>query len=144
VSEAGQGILLSIEQIQKLVSRCPYQAWLGLKVIESDREHTVLELPWREELMSSPEQRSTHGGVLAALIDAGGCYAIAASLGYTVPTVDMHVDYHRVAKPGPLVAHGRPIKIGRLVAVAEARITDGDNRLIASGKVVYRNKRNSA
>lgn len=135
---------LAIAQVQQLVSRCPYQSWLGLKVTGFDREYTVLELPWRDELMGSPEQRTVHGGVLAALIDAAGCYSIAANLGYTVPTVDMRIDYHRVARPGELVARGRAIKIGKLVAVAEVRITDSDNRLIASGKIVYRNKRNSS
>ena len=135
--------MLSVEELQKLVTRCPFQAWLGLRVTNIRPDLTVLELPWREELMSSPEARSTHGGVLASLIDTAGCCAVAANLGYTVPTVDMRVDYHRVAGPGRLVAEGRPLKIGKLVAFAEAKIFDGAGELVASGKIVYRHKRNS-
>ena len=134
---------LTLEQLQALISRCPFQAWLGLRATAITADGVELEIPWREELMSSPEAQSAHGGVLATLVDAAGCYAITPRLGYTVPTVDMRVDYHRVAKPGPLRAHGKVLKIGRLVAVTEARILDASDQLVASGKIVFRNKRNS-
>ncbi len=135
---------LSVAEVQQLVSRCPYQSWLGLQVIECDGDQTVLELPWREEFLGSPEQRAVHGGVLSALVDAAGCYAVATKLGYTVPTVDMRVDYLSMARPGNLVATGKVLKIGRLVAATEVDVTDCDRRLVAHGKVIYRNTRNSA
>jgi len=134
---------LSLGKLQGLISRCPFQTWLGLRATAITAEGAELEIPWREELMSSPEAQSTHGGIIATLVDAVGCYSIAAQLGYTVATVDMRVDYHQVAKPGRLRALGKVLKIGRLVAVAEAQILDNGGQLVASGKIVYRNKRNS-
>ena len=64
-------------------------------------------------------------------------YAIAAKIGVPVPTVDLRVDYHRVAEPGDLVAKGRVVRLGNTNAVAEASVHDGKDRLIASGRGVY-------
>lgn len=132
-------IKLSADEIQRRIDYCPFQAWLGLRVTEASIERTVIELPWRKELMSNPDAKATHGGVLTTLIDTVGGYSLAVSLGYTLPTLDIRVDFHRVAKPGILVGQGTPLKIGRLVAVAEARVLQNE-RLIASGKIVFQSK----
>ena len=54
-----------------------------------------------------------------------------------VPTIDMRVDYHRLAKPGDLSAKGRVIKLGRQFSVCEAEIRDAAGELIASGRGTY-------
>jgi uncharacterized protein (TIGR00369 family) len=54
-----------------------------------------------------------------------------------VPTIDMRVDYHRLAKPGDLTAKGRVIKLGRQFSVCEAEIRDAAGELIASGRGSY-------
>ena len=77
------------------------------------------------------------GGILAALIDLAGDYAIAAKLGRGVPTIDMRIDYHRTALPGPLVARANVIKIGSTLATAEAQVFDNSDKLIASGRGAY-------
>ena len=87
--------------------------------------------------MSHPKVRYTHGGILAALIDLAGDYAIAARLGRGVPTIDMRIDYHRTALPGPLVARATIIKIGSTVATAEAQVFDEGGKLVASGRGAY-------
>ena len=134
---------MSHSDLQALIGRCPFQQWMGLALrsIEADGIH--LMVPWRDEFLSSPEANSCHGGILASLLDAAGCYAVAAQLGYSVPTVDMRVDYHRVAHPDALVAQAKRLKVGRTIASAEARVFDADDRLIASGRMVYLCRKNS-
>lgn len=136
--------VLTHEQLQALVSRCPFNKWLSLELLAITDEGVELMIPWREELTSSPEVESVHGGILATLIDNGCGYAIAARVGFSVPTVDMRVDYHNVAKPGKLITKATTLKIGRLVAVAVAKIYDDKNKLIASGRTIHMLKRFSS
>ncbi|NYT62506.1 PaaI family thioesterase [Alcaligenaceae bacterium] len=108
-----------------------------MSVLSADEEGLVLTVKWREDFISSPEIRSTHGGILAAIIDATGDYAVAIKVGHPVPTVDMRVDYHRVAYPGDLRAEGRVINLGKSMATAEARVLDASGKLVASGRALY-------
>lgn len=126
-----------VEMAIQFVDRSPLNRWLGMSVLNADDDGIVLNIKWREDFISSPELRSTHGGILATLIDAAGDYAVAIKVGHPVPTVDMRVDYHRIAHPGDLRAEGRIINLGKSMATAEARVLDTSGRLIASGRALY-------
>jgi uncharacterized protein (TIGR00369 family) len=129
--------LLNLSELQAIVDRSPFNRFLGMKAESIDDEKLVLSIHWREELISSPERQSTHGGVLAAMVDACCDYVIAARIGRAIPTVDLRVDYHRAATPGDLKVEARIVQLGSTLATAEARIHDLNGRLIASGKGVY-------
>jgi len=111
--------------------------WLGMKVEAVGDGWVHLRIRWREELVSSPERQSTHGGILATLVDGAGDYAVASRLGRAVPTLDLRVDYHRVATPGDLRAQAKVIHQGGTVATAETQVFDLSDRLIASGRGLY-------
>jgi uncharacterized protein (TIGR00369 family) len=89
--------LLSLPDLQAMVDRSSFNRFLGMKVEAINEEKLELSIRWREELVSSPERQSTHGGVLAAMVDCCCDYVIAARLGRAIPTVDLRVDYHRAA-----------------------------------------------
>lgn len=121
-----------------MLSRSPFHRWLGMRVVEGADSGTVkVEVPWREELMSNPDARVVHGGVLATLVDSAADLAIGARLGYTLPTVDLCVDYHKAAVECGVVAVGRVIRIGRTIASAGAEIYDPAGSLLASGRAVF-------
>ncbi len=92
---------------------------------------------WREEWVANHKLGQTHGGILAALIDFAADFALVHNIGGPVPTVDMRVDYHRLAMRGDLIAKGRVIKFGKQFSVCEAQIFDEGGRLIASGRGTY-------
>ncbi|GAC1679280.1 MAG: hypothetical protein NVS9B2_30400 [Steroidobacteraceae bacterium] len=77
-----------------------------------------------------------HGGYAATLLDSAcGCAvhsALSCKQGYT--TLELKVSYHRAlsSDTGPVRAEGKVVSIGKRVAFAEARITDGAGRLYAS------------
>lgn len=129
--------VLDFAALDELVRDAPFHRWLGVTLKALSEKEVEISLPWREEFVSDPTARYTHGGILAALIDLAGDYAVAARLGRGVPTVDMRVDYHRTALPGPLVARARVIKLGATLATAEAEVFDDRDRLVASGRGVY-------
>ncbi|ODT13004.1 MAG: hypothetical protein ABS57_20140 [Mesorhizobium sp. SCN 65-12] len=125
------------DTLDAMVRGCPFHRWLGVSLKSMSGDSVEILLPWREEFVSDPEVRYTHGGILAALIDLAADYAIAARIGRGVPTVDMRVDYHRAALPGPLVARASVIKRGGTLATAEAHVFDENDKLVASGRGVY-------
>ncbi len=128
---------LDLAAFQERMLAAPFHRWLGLKLQAAGHDGVTIVMPWREEMVSDPVRRYTHGGILAALIDLTADYAIAARIGRGVPTIDMRIDYHRAAKPGDLVARGTVIKLGTTVSTAGAEVHDRDGKLIASGRGVY-------
>ena len=128
---------LSIEEMQRLITRGPFHQWLGLKVLAVSADGLEVRATWREEWMANPDRRHTHGGILAALIDLSADFALASRLGHAVPTIDMRADYHRAAMPGDLIARSRVLKFGSQFSVCEAEVHDLEGRLIASGRGSY-------
>jgi uncharacterized protein (TIGR00369 family) len=90
----------------------------------------------------SPDERTynpmgtVHGGYAATLLDSACGIAthskLAPGQGYT--TLELKVAYHRpmTAGTGPVRAVGSVTSFGRRVAYSEAKLTDGEGRLLAS------------
>ena len=78
-----------------------------------------------------------HGGYAATLLDSAcGCAAhsqLTAQQAYT--TLELKVAFHKAIRhdTGPLRAKGKVLSIGRRAAFAEARLTDAQGVLYASG-----------
>jgi uncharacterized protein (TIGR00369 family) len=128
---------MTLEEAQALVDRGPYLRWLGITVKIFQEDLVEIRATWREDWVANPSLQQTHGGILAALIDFAADFALVPHVGRMVPTIDMRVDYHRLAKPGDLVAKGRVVKLGRQFSVCEAEIRDAAGELVASGRGTY-------
>ncbi len=128
---------MTLEEVQEIIDNGPYLSWLGLKVLELGEDSIEVKATWRPEWVANPKLTQTHGGILAALIDFGADFALVKNIGRPVPTIDMRVDYHRLAKPGNLIVKGKVIKFGKQFSVSEARIYDEAGALIASGRGTY-------
>lgn len=128
---------MTLEEVQKTITRGPYHQWLGLEIIAFDEDSVEIKARWREEWVVHPERRYTHGGVLAALVDLAADWAMVTRTGRGVPTIDLRVDYHAAALPGDLIAKGRIVRWGNQVSTAEAHIYDQQGKLLASGRGTY-------
>jgi len=128
---------MNVQELQAIVDRCPLNRWLRMTVQSVEPGSASFVVRWRDEWLSSPERQSIHGGILATLIDGAGNYALAARLGSAVPTIGLHVDYHRRAGPGDLSAIARPIHVGGTVSTAEVEVFDSLGALSASGRGTY-------
>ena len=125
------------EELQVRLVANHFNEWMGLKIVALDEEKIEIMMGWREEMISNPKARVTHGGILGALVDVAADFMIAAKLGAPAPTVDMRVDYHRAAAPGDLKAVGRIIRVGGTFSTAEAEVFDDDEKMVASGRGLY-------
>lgn len=77
---------------------------------------------------------SVQGGFLAAMLDDTLGPALVATLppGHFAPTLDLQVQYHRPAGPGPLVCRGRVVRRTRDVGFLAGELSDGDGTLLAT------------
>ncbi len=126
-----------LEELRDLLALAPFHRWLGLGIAEVVANELVISMPWRDEIISNPTVGAAHGGIVSALIDLTGLYTVIAMGGAARATADLHVDFHRPAKPGPLRAIGTPVKLGRQISVAATRILAADGTLVASGRGAY-------
>lgn len=128
---------VDLEELKDRVSRAPLHRFLQLKVLELEAGRARLLLPFRTEILAN--ETYIHGGVIATLIDVTGDWAVATLGGQPVPTVDMRVDYLRVARNGEdLTAVGEVIRQGKNLAVADVAVYNPHGQLVAIGRALYR------
>jgi uncharacterized protein (TIGR00369 family) len=126
-----------LDILQARLDRTPFNAWLGIRLISGGGGQAELQVPWRPEFVSTPELQATHGGVLASLVDVACVFALTCDTGNVHATVDLRIDYHARAVPGPFRAFGTVIRAGRSFSTSEARVLDADGRLVASGRGLF-------
>ncbi|MCX7153104.1 MAG: PaaI family thioesterase, partial [Proteobacteria bacterium] len=78
-----------------------------------------------------------HGGVIAALIDTVGDYALIAQLGVGVPTINFSVDFLRAATGPTLEAVACVRRNGRTIGVVDIEVFDSRGALVAVGRGCY-------
>jgi uncharacterized protein (TIGR00369 family) len=115
---------------------------IGLELVEADVKAgtAVLRLPYRPEHTNMPDEAGAgiHGGMIATLIDAAASFPVVVHTGnFNIATVNMRVDYLSWTGHATLLGHGRVVKAGRTVAVADCDIRDEKGKLCAIGRVTF-------
>ncbi|MDG4801585.1 PaaI family thioesterase [Micromonospora sp. WMMD980] len=111
----------------------PITSLIDIARMEADEGRVVVEL-LPQEFHYNP-LGTVHGGVLSTLLDtAAGCAVhttLPAGVGYT--SLDLNVKFLRpvTVASGTLRCEGTVLQRGRRTALAEARLTDPMNRLVA-------------
>lgn len=119
------------------LERSPYARFLRVTLVRQEDGLVEFRLPFREEFVRGDGADWLHGGVVAALVDITGDFAVATRYGSGVPTIDLRIDYLRPARRGDLVALGRAVRAGRTVGVADIEVRDARGDLVAVGRGVY-------
>jgi uncharacterized protein (TIGR00369 family) len=123
--------------VELRVDTSPFHRLIGLELVRADQGEVELRLAWREEFRREDGSDWYHGGIISALIDIAGDFAIASKLGRWVPTIDLRVDYLRPAREGVLVALARAVKVGKTVGVADVELRNGQGAVVAVGRAAY-------
>jgi len=129
----------TFEFVRDNIAQTPFHQWLLPELLEVNEEASsvTLRLPVRPEFCRLPGRPELHGAIVAAMIDISGHASIAAKVLHSVATVDMRVDYLRLASGTELMATATVIKLGRTIGVVDVRITDDQKRLVAIGRAAY-------
>lgn len=124
----------SAADVQAIVDRSAFLSWMGLTIDELGPDSIQATAKWRPEWVANPKVGQTQGGVLASLIDFAANLAMMNKMGGPVLTIDLRIDYHRLATKGDLTVRGRVIKFGRTIATSEAEVLDASGKVLASGR----------
>jgi uncharacterized protein (TIGR00369 family) len=118
------------------LAESPFHRLLGLELVRAEEGLFEIRVPFRPEFLRADGEDWLHGGVLSAVIDIAGDYAVASQTGGDVPTVDLRIDYLRPAR-GSLLVTARVIKVGRTLGVADVEVRDDEGRIVAIGRGTY-------
>lgn len=123
-----------IRCVSELVNRCPYFTLLSMKIVDVGIGFSLLEIDLEKKHLQP--FGLVHGGVFASIIDAAAFWSIFYNIDNPnagATTVDLKLNYLAPAVSGKLIAKGTQIKLGKTLGYAEARVTDGEGRLLAHG-----------
>ncbi len=118
-----------------LRDRTPLHALLDIQMVEIGDRHAILSMPVRAESFNSTG--NLHGGALATLIDVAAGAAAARGSGFqpgrqSLVTADLHVRYLGRPHGDMVYARADVLKAGRQLIVVECRVTDREDRIVAS------------
>jgi len=120
------------------LDRSPYQRFLGVKLVRADEGLVEIRLPFKGEFLRMDGSDWYHGGIVSALADIAGAYAVVTVAGEgSGATIDLRVDWVKPARKGDLVAIGRIVKTGRTICVADVEVRDNSNVLIAVARGTF-------
>ncbi|TDB77716.1 PaaI family thioesterase [Micromonospora sp. KC723] len=111
----------------------PIMRLVDMARLEADEGRVVVELV-PQEFHYNP-LGTVHGGVISTLLDTAAACAVhttlPAGVGYT--SLDLNVKFLRpvTVASGTLRCEGTVLQRGRRTALAEARLTDAEDRLVA-------------
>ena len=122
-----------VKAVSQLVNRSPYFALLSMEVRDLQWGTSLLEV-YLEEKHLQPFG-NVHGGVMASVVDAATFWAVFPQVerGKGLTTAEIKVNYLAPVQKGKLVARGQSIKLGRTLALGEARVMDSGGKLVAHG-----------
>jgi uncharacterized protein (TIGR00369 family) len=113
--------------------------WRTLGYRRTDGAHGRVTLEWdapAEYAFPAESGHIVHGGLVATLLDTamgGACWTVLED-GETFLTADLHTEFLRATRPGPLRAEGRVVHRTKRVAFCEADLYDADGTHLASAR----------
>jgi uncharacterized protein (TIGR00369 family) len=109
----------------------PVADLIGIELVEGGGGECTMRLEAGER--HSNPMGTIHGGIICDLADAAMGMAFFSTLGEgeSFTTLELKLNFLRPFWTGTLVAHGKVISRGKTVGLAECRVVDAQDRLIA-------------
>jgi uncharacterized protein (TIGR00369 family) len=114
--------------------RPPVSDLLGWDLIAVDPDAGTIEVAFTATERFLNPAGHVQGGILTAMLDDTMGPALVATLGpgEFAPTIDLQVQFHRPARPGRFVGHGRVMRRGRDIGFLSGELADADGAVVAT------------
>ncbi|QPP09145.1 PaaI family thioesterase [Streptomyces bathyalis] len=111
----------------------PSARTLGWELIDVDPEQGRIEVAFEAGQQFTNPGGTVQGGFIAAMLDDAMGPALGATLDSKVlaPTLDLHVQYLRPARPGRFVGRGRVVQRGNEVCFLAGELLGADGKTVA-------------
>ncbi|GAA2583837.1 PaaI family thioesterase [Actinomadura fulvescens] len=111
----------------------PAAVTLGWELVEVDPEEGTIQVAFQAGEQFVNPVGVIQGGFLAAMLDDTLGPALVATLpeNQFAPTLDLHVQFLRPARPGRLLGYGRIVKRGRDVCFLAGELVGPDGKTVA-------------
>lgn len=118
----------------------PAPALLGFKLLAIDPERGTIEVEFDGKPEFTNPVGNIQGGFLAAMLDDTMGPALVATLGEHefAPTLELKVNFHKPARPGKLICHGRIVSRGGTIAFLAGELRSPAGELLASATATAR------
>jgi uncharacterized protein (TIGR00369 family) len=109
----------------------PVATLVGFKLVSTERGQAIIEMEASEQ--HANPMGTLHGGILCDIADAAMGMACASTLeaGETFTTLEMKINFLKPVWKAKLRAVGQIVKEGHTVSLAECRVTDEKEQLVA-------------
>jgi len=129
------------ERMAMVIARTPFMKHLGMEFVDAGEGWAKLKMRYQDE--NSTAAKALHGGANSSLIDTTGAMAAWTTAEIATPkyfgsTVGINVNYLSGAIGEDIFAEGRVLKRGKEIIYSDVRVTNGADKLLAQGTVVYR------
>lgn len=125
--------------IQGYIQGNEFGRYLGMDFIISENGEVHYKITIEAKHLATPA--TAHGGVIAALADAGlgvGALSVSSEFGNVVSTVEFKISYLRPAKLNDqLILKSRLLKSGKSLIFMEADIFNQQNELVAKANGTF-------
>jgi len=126
----------------------PFNKVLGLRLESMDPKAPKLAFDMRPELVGNSRRGILHGGVISAVLDATGGFAIMLALAKepkpgekisfpNMGTIDLRVDYLRPGRGKHFISAAKVVRLGNRIAVTHMELTNDEGELISTGAAAY-------
>ena len=122
------------------IPRPPSMELTDWTLLELDTEAGTIRVQFDGKSEFANAVGTVNGGLMAAMLDDTMGPMVVATLapGSFASTIELKTNFIRPAPIGPLIGEGRIVHKGRSIAFAEARLSDGEGNLLATGTATLR------
>jgi uncharacterized protein (TIGR00369 family) len=125
------------EAIRARLRDADFWTWMGMTLSSLDQGRSEIRLDLRPHHLNPGG--ITHGGVIAAVLDAAAGLAHRTEIGIDAShvTIDLNVNYLKPARSAVLIARGRSLQSGERIGYAEATLLDESEAVLARATATF-------
>lgn len=112
----------------------PIAVLLGWRLLDADADQQTVKVAFNGRPEFCNPAGFIQGGMLAAMLDdtLGPAVLVASKGALFTSTITLNVNYLSPARPGEITGHGKVLLLGKTVAFMEAKLVDGEGKVLAT------------
>jgi len=126
---------MTLRQLRDSLTSVPFNTLLGIGLHRVHRDGITIDCTLRNDLRN--DAGVAHGGIAAAMADAGGAIQRHFGGGRRITTVELKINYFLSVTEGRIFARSHLLRIGSTLCVGNVDLSDEDGRAIGTAIVTY-------